>query len=197
MKKLFIAIFALLFLSFAPVLVSAQSVQQQQRVQDPATHETTTTPQAVQNQNQIQVQNQGEEQQLMTATQQMQQLINLEGLGEEVGDQVKTIAQQQVQTQTQIQTQLNKLNSRSNLVKKLIGPDYSALKNLNQHMQENQTRIQQLQMLANQAQNKGEETQLQEAIRALVQQNTTLQTRIQAEEKVGSIFGWLFKLFNQ
>jgi tRNA A37 methylthiotransferase MiaB len=63
-------------------------------------------------------------------------------------------------------------------------------------MEQNQLRIQQLQELQNQIANQAEETQIQELIQALVEQNTALEDKIQAEEQVGSVFGWLLKLFS-
>ncbi|OGD54819.1 hypothetical protein A3J78_00765 [Candidatus Beckwithbacteria bacterium RBG_13_35_6] len=198
MKKLITIITALTVLLLTPVLVSAQGVQQRDRVQDPSTHAAATSPQGyqVQSQNQTQTQNQGVETQLRLATQHMEQLMNMKMLGDEIGSQIRTLAQEQVQNQAQIQAQVEKLESRSGLMKKLFGPDYKAIKNLNQQMEQNQTMIQQLEMLANQVQNQGEQTQLRTAIQALVQQNTALQNRVQAEEKVGSAFGWLFKLIS-
>ena len=187
-----------------PTVVLAQGKQQGQAGSQGNTQEvvaedeeTVVAPQGnqVQNQNQIKTQNQGEETQLQVATQHMEQLMDMEGLSKEVGNKVKTIAQEQVQTQTQIQTQLNKLESRPGLMKKLFGPDYGAIKNLKQQMEQNRLRIQQLEQLQNQVTNQADETQLQEAIQALVEQNTALEEQIQAEEQVGSLFGWLFRLF--
>lgn len=198
MKKLILTSVAALTLIFVPSLVSAQGAQQQNKVQNPTTHvSATVTPKGnqVQNENQIQTQNQGEETQLMVATQQMQQLMSMEGFTEEVGTKIRTLAQEQVQAQTQIQTQLNKLESKSGLMKKLFGPDFGAIKNLNQQVEQNRLRIQELQQLQNQVTNQADKTKLQEAIQTLLNQNTSLQEQVKAEEKVGSIFGWLVKLF--
>lgn len=198
MKKLILTSVAALVLVFVPSLVSAQGVQQQNKVQDPTTHvSATVTPKGdqIQNENQIQTQNQGEETQLMVATQQMQKLMDMEGLTGEVGTKIRTLAQEQVQAQTQIQTQLNKLESKSNFMKKLFGPDFGAIKNLNQQVEQNRLRIQELQQLQNQVTNQADKTKLQEAIQTLLNQNTSLQEQVRAEEKVGSIFGWLVKLF--
>jgi hypothetical protein len=192
MKIFIIFLSALALFSFPGViLVQGQGIQQQDRIQDQ-----TSQPTALQeNQNRIQVQNQGEETQLRTSTQYMQELMNMEGLDEEVGKQIKKLAQQQIQAQSEIQTQLNKLEAKSRFMKSLFGPDYKAIKNLNQQVEQNRFRIQQLTQLADQVQNQTEETQLQEAIQALTQQNTALQEQVRAEEKVGSLLGWLVKLF--
>lgn len=192
MKKIVIVLSALTLLSLpGVVLAQSQGIQQQDRVQDQTNQPTISQ----ENQNRIQVQNQGEETQLRTSTQYMQQLMSMDGLDEETGDQVKILAQQQIQAQGEMQTQLNKLETKSKFMKSLFGPDYKAIKNLNQQVEQNKLRIQQLTQLANQVQNQADKTQLQEAIQALTQQNTSLQEQIQAEEKVGSLFGWLVKLF--
>ena len=150
----------------------------------------------VQNQNQIKIQNQGEMTQLQVATQQMQQLMDMEGANQALDNQIKTIAQEQVQAQTQIQSLINKIESRSNLMKKLFGPDYGAIKSLKQQMEQNRLRIQLLTELQNQMTNQTDESQLESAIQALFDQNTSLENQIQAEEQIGSIFGWLIKMFS-
>lgn len=176
-----------------------QGIQQQDRTQDPTTHENETeiSPQGNQVQSKIRVstQNQEEETQLQVATQHMEQLMDMEGSAEAVGNQARTIAQEQMQAQAQIQTHLNKLESKSGLMKKLFGPDYGVIKNLRQQMEQNRLRIQQLIQLQNQVINQADETQLQEAIQVLVEQNTALEEQIQAEEQIKSLFGWLVKLF--
>jgi uncharacterized protein YxeA len=191
MKKIIIAlsVFALLAITGAVLAQGGQQVQQQNRIQDPTTHSDTVTPQGnqVQNQNQIQVQNQGEETQLRTATQHMEQLMDMQGLNEGIGVQVRQLVQEQVQAQNQIQTQLEKLESRSGFMKRLFGTDYGAIKNLKQQMEQNQLRIQQLTQLQNEVANQAEENQLQEAVQALIDQNIALQEKIQSEEKVGGI----------
>ena len=61
-------------------------------------------------------------------------------------------------------------------------------------MEQNQLRVQQLQRLQTQVANQADEAQIKEAIQAFVEQNTALANQIQAEEQVGSLFGWLAKL---
>jgi hypothetical protein len=199
----------------------SQGAQQQDRVQNPADHEDAVAPQGSQVQNQVKTQNAGEDSQLNVNTQEslqakkgsqgrsdtarqnmsvvaqkVEELLESEGAQGGIGQQVKTIAQQQKQAQGEITGQLNKLESRQGLMKKLFGADQKAIKNLKQQMEQNQLRIQQLQELQNQIANQAEETQIQELIQALVEQNTALEDKIQAEEQVGSVFGWLLKLFS-
>jgi len=118
MKKLAYIIPVFLVFAFAFPAVAAQNgvgaqtgdqIQQQDRIQDPATHEG-TTPSAVGNQvrniNQVSTQNMGASSQLQVATSEMEQLMNEVGAGTGIGAQVRTIAQEQVQAQTQIQDQM-------------------------------------------------------------------------------------------
>ena len=181
-----------------PKLVNAQGVQQQDRVQDP-TMDVSITPNAdenqVQNQNQYAVQNQGVETQLMSANQQMQKLMDMDGLGEDVRFRLGTLAQAHLQTQSQIQQEVNKLNSRSRATRLFAGTDLGAVKNMKAQLEQNRVRVQQLNELKNQLANEGELTMLQETIQAMNLENTSLQERITAEEQQKSLFGWLFRLF--
>jgi hypothetical protein len=113
----------------------------------------------------------------------------------QVQQQVQNHVLEQIQDQKQIQQGLNKLESKGDLAKKLFGPDYQAIKLLKQQIEQNQLRIAQLNQLQNEVQNQAEQTQLSELIQAMVNQNTALQEKIQTEEKIKSLFGWLAKLF--
>ena len=181
-----------------PKLVNAQGVQQQDRVQDP-TMDVSITPNAdenqVQNQNQYAVQNQGVETQLMSANQQMQKLMDMDGLGEDIRSRLGTLAQAHLQTQLQIQQEVNKLNSRSRATRLFAGTDLGAVKNMKAQLEQNRVRVQQLNELKNQLANEGELTMLQETIQAMNLENTALQERITAEDQQKSLFGWLFRLF--
>jgi len=176
---------------------TGQQVQQQDRIQDPATNTGSplSTGSQVNNQNQVTTQNQGEETKLQVATSEMEQLMDMGMSNKTLETQVQTVAKEQVRAQTEIQSQLNKLESKSSIAKMLFGPDYGAIKNLRQQMEQNRLRIQLLIELQNQVANQTDESQIQEAIQALTEQNTSLEEQIQAEESIGSLFGWLVKLF--
>ncbi|MBL7150666.1 hypothetical protein ISS86_01940 [Candidatus Microgenomates bacterium] len=211
MKKiLIITLSILLILVFLPVVVLSQGQGNQ-----------------TQNQNKVQIQNQGEDKQLQVNTQEqenlqaneesvgtqgrsenarqhmnvvdetVEELLTTQGAKGGIGQQVSELAREQKQSQQEIEGELDKLDSRRGWMKRLFGPDYKAIKNLNRQMEQNQLRIQQLQQLQNQAANQADETQLQEAVQALVEQKTSLEEQIQAEEQVGSLFGWLVRLFTK
>ncbi|RJR26503.1 hypothetical protein C4561_05135 [candidate division WWE3 bacterium] len=165
----------------------------------------------VQDQNKVNTQNQGEDSQLKVSTQNnentssRQHMSNVAQAVEdflsngnksgEMGGQISEIAKQQQATQSQIGKSLDKIEGKSQVMKSLFGPDYKAIKDMKQLIQQNQVRIQQLQNLQTETQNQGENTQLQVMIKAMVDQNTALQNQMQTEENVKSLFGWLIKLF--
>lgn len=124
---------------------------------------------------------------------QVQLLLQVKTTGG-IGEQVREIAREQNQAQNQIGDELKKLENRNGFYKRLFGPDYKAIKNLNRQIEQNQLRIRLLEQLSNQVQNQAGQTQLQETIQALNEQNTLLREQMKAEEKINSLFGWLFKL---
>lgn len=196
---------------------SGQQVQQQTGIS------LSPTGNQVKNQNEVNTQNQGGDTQLQVNTQEEENLENGQGEGLQtrnqtavdnmsevakqvqlllqtrasggIGEQVRQIARAQNQAQTQIQEQLNKLESKSKLARFLTGTDYGAIKNLLRQLEQNQLRIEQLEQLQNQLSNQGDITMVQETIQALIQENTSLQELIAAEEKTFGLFGWLFKFF--
>jgi len=177
----------------------------------------------VKNQNQVTTQNEGEDSELQIETaekesteegrgegllkrspvaiehmslvaQKVQELLQIKTTGG-IGDQVREIAREQDMSQTQVQEQINKIDSKGQLAKSLFGPDYKALKSMNQIMEQNQLRIQALEELQNQLTNQADKTTIEETIQALIQQNTSLEEAIMLESQTKSLFGWLVKLF--
>ena len=124
----------------------------------------------------------------------VEEILTTKTLKGGIGDQVRIIVQEQKQSQDQIRLQIDKVASRSGLLKSLIGPDYKALNNINEQIVQNELRIQQLTEFKNQLTNSGDITMVQEEIDALVQQDVSLQSLIVTENKTGSLFGWLIKL---
>jgi len=169
----------------------------------------------VKNENQVQTQNQGEEQQLSVKTQenemlnddvnqsltkvsdQVQELIDTVGAKGGIGQEVKTMAQDQLKTQAQIKSDFEELNSRGAFTKLMIGSDKKLTKSLEQKMEQNRLKIQELEELKLQIKNAGDLEQLQLTIDLMTYQNTSLQNKIDKENKVNGMFGWLINLFNK
>jgi len=114
-----------------------------------------------------------------------------------IGQEVREIAQQQKQAQVEIHRQLEKIETRRGLLKKLIGPNFKAIRNVRQHLAQNQLRIERLERLKDQLSVQTDKDNVDQTIQALKEQGQVLQKQISAEERVKSVFGWLFKLFNR
>ena len=112
-----------------------------------------------------------------------------------IGDQVREIATQQKQAQEQVKDQLGQVENRKGLLKSLIGPDYKALKDVENKVEENQLRIEKLTELKTQLTNQSDITMVEASIQALTEQNTELQETVTDESQSKSMLGWLFKLF--
>lgn len=178
----------------------------------------------VQIQNQTATQNQGEDQQLQNANQeqaekemgapsstpnrsqtarkhmsevakQVEKLLDMESDDNGIGQQVHQIAQEQNQVQNQIESALGKVEKRQNWLRWLIGPNYQALSDLEAQLEQNQNQVEALNKVKNQLENQAEQSQLQQAIEAINQQNTALKEQIQTQAKQFSLFGWVVRLF--
>jgi len=180
-----------------------------------STQKPLATPTGNQVQNQVQTQNQGESQQLTVKTQeteqlnqnvtqsftkvsdQVKQLVETTGAKGGIGQEVKTIAQNQTKLQNEIKADFDNLNSRGVIAKLMIGSDKKITRSLEQKMEQNRLIIQQLEQLKLQTKNTGDLQQLQETIDLMIYQNTSLQSKIDKESKANGLFGWITNLFNK
>jgi hypothetical protein len=184
----------------------------------------TITPTGVLNRNRVETQNQGEENQIKTQEAEQedsegtpgsqfgvnrnqnayehmstvaQKVQELQMLGDReggLGEQIREIARTQSQSQEQLQAELGKLDGRQGWLKSLIGPDFSAVKNIKMELEQNRVRIQQLEQLQSQLTIQGDVTTIREMIQALVVENEELQNKLTQEEGTKSMLGWLFRL---
>lgn len=162
---------------------------------------------------QIETQNQGEDSRLSIQTQeseqlnqkvddsftqvsdQVKQLIETVGAKDGIGQEVKDIAQSQTKLQDEIKSDYFQLNSRGTVTKFFVGSDKKLIQSMEQKMEQNRLMIQQLEELKLKTTNSGELQQLQETIDLMTYQNTSLQDKINQENKSKGIFGWLVNLF--
>ncbi|MBU2592518.1 MAG: hypothetical protein ABH867_04405 [Patescibacteria group bacterium] len=221
MKKILIITFSvLLVLVFLPVVALAQGrsnqaqsqnqVQTQNQGEDQqlqvATQEQESLPEGQDEENEGQAKGQPKSvsprsetarEHISVVAQTVEELLTTQGAKGGIGQQVSEVAKEQQQAQQEIEGELDKLEARRGWTRKLFGPDYKAIKNLNQQMKRNRPRIRQLEQLQTQVTNQTDQAQIQEAVQALIGQNTALEEQIRAEEQVGSLLGWLFKLFTK
>lgn len=114
-----------------------------------------------------------------------------------IGPQVSEFAQSQMKDEEEISVATEKLETRSKLLKKLIGPDYKQLKALEKIQERNQQRIQLLEQLQTKVSNAGDLTKIKEMIALLKQENNSLANQIKTEKNYRSFFGWLFQIFSK
>lgn len=170
----------------------------------------------VQNQNQIQ--NQGEVNQIQNNEQEgtqsqnksgsavaeqrrskvanaVQEMLQVAERNGGIGQQVRTIAQTQNQNQEKLEASLQKVQSRSELVKFFVGPNYGEINSAKKILEQNREQINQLNQVKNQLANQGDQQQLTEQIQLLEQVSLEIENSLGTAQKGFSLFGWMFRLF--
>lgn len=112
-----------------------------------------------------------------------------------IGEQVREIARQHGQTSEEIAEKEDQINQRSGVVKFFIGPDYAALDEVQQQMEQIRNQVRQLNQIRTSLQNQDEQQELQNQIQVLETQLQSFQSYLDSQEQVFSLFGWLAKLF--
>jgi len=132
MKKILSISLVALSLFVLPSIVLAQGkqqgqggTQQQDRVQDPTTHEDTTvvSPQGNQQGQGVQQQTETGNKGIETAVQNLNRVTERNN-NPEVGEQIKSMVQNHERVQTRTKTALQQMSQRNKAVKFLLGPDY-------------------------------------------------------------------------
>jgi len=127
------------------------------------------------------------------AVQAMLQIADRDG---GIGKQVRIIAQNQNQNQTKLEQNIEKIQSRGELAKFFIGPNYGEIKNAQKTLEQNREQIRQLNQIRTQLSNQGDQQQLIEQIRILEQANQEIETLVDDAQGGFSLFGWLNKLIS-
>lgn len=160
-----------------------------------------------QNQEQVQQQNQGQnqtqqgqinaEQHRSAVSNFVQNLLQVADREGGIGQQVRVIAQEQNQSVSTTIQAMEKVQTRSKVKTFFFGSDYKNLGSLRSEMVQTRNRLEQLNALMENIQNEGDETELQNQIQILEQEQTKIESFIKAQESKFSLFGWLVKLFNK
>src|SRR3989339_561538 len=122
----------------------------------------------------------------------------LKEAGQGIGQQIKTIAQNQNQNQKEIETTLEHVkNNRGNAVWRFFfGPNkyiYMAENKLATHAE----KLEEVRELASKIKNEDDAKTLEEQIEIMEQAKTELAEEIKKENKGFSLFGWLNKLLSK
>lgn len=113
-----------------------------------------------------------------------------------IGPKVREIAQNQQETQSKLNENVDELDQRKKWVKSLIGPNFRAIDTIEQELETNQERIDQLQELKAEAQTEAAKAEIEQTVQALQAQKQTLEQVMEQERSQFSLFGWLFKRIN-
>lgn len=131
--------------------------------------------------------------QVANAVQEMLQVAERNG---GVGEQVRVIAQAQNQNQEKIENGLQKVQNRSGLIKFFAGPDYAEIDNIQRIMEQNRFQIQQLNKIKDQLVSQEDQQAIIEQVQLLEQANLMVENILDNSRKGFSLFGWLFRMFN-
>jgi len=127
------------------------------------------------------------------AVQAMLQVADREG---GIGQQVKVIAQNQNQNQVKLEQNVEKIQSRGELAKFFVGPNYGEIKDAQKTLEQNKGQTSQLNQIKNQLSNEGDQQQLTEQIRVLEKINQEIDSLLSDVQEGFSLFGWLNKLIS-
>jgi len=111
-----------------------------------------------------------------------------------VANQLYEIVQVQVSAEDRVNQAIDRAERRSAVVKFFFGPDYKSLKDVKGELEQNRLRIQELNQIRAQISNQGDQTELDNQIAVLEEQNTALQNQLNDLVSGFSLLGWLFRL---
>lgn len=125
----------------------------------------------------------------------VQEMLQVADRNEGIGQQVRIIAQTQTENKEKLESGLEKIQTRSNISKFLIGPKYNEIDTLSKLLVQNREQVNQLNQIKNQLSNTGDQQVLTEQIKTLEQYNLEIENSLGSEGKGFSLFGWLVKMF--
>jgi hypothetical protein len=129
--------------------------------------------------------------QVANAVQAMLQVADRNG---GIGQQVRTIAQNQNQNQVKLEQNIEKIQGRGGFAKFFIGPNYGEIKDAQKTLEQNREQIRQLNQIRTQLSSQGDQQQLTEQIKILEQANQEIETLLVDSQSGFSLFGWLNKI---
>ncbi len=224
MKKTSIIAFLLMFGLVAQAQgVSTNSNQGNKAGQTGVQAQGNQTGNAIQTQEQNKVMNQGEDSQIQTQEQNkvqtkdktkskeqfnaethrstvanfVQSLLSVAEREGGIGQEVKSIAQQQNNIKDRTSDLINAVENRNKVKTFLIGTSYKNIGELRSQMVQTRNRLEQLKRLSEKTQNEGDKTELQNQIQTLEQDQTRINNFISENESHFSLFGWAVKLFRK
>ncbi|MEA3399290.1 MAG: hypothetical protein U9R00_02120 [Patescibacteria group bacterium] len=154
------------------------------------------------NQNRIQLNKENEETGSTNAIQRrsrvanvVQAMLQVSERNEGIGKQIRVIAQNQNKEMEEIEEDLQSVKQRNKFLRFLIGPKYGQIKSIEERLEENSGRLEEL--IALKEGLLAEDVEIIDAqIQAMKEIKEELLTELNLEESGFTLFGWLVKLFN-
>jgi len=181
MKKKLSVILVLLLLFAAPVVNAAN--QEQQRIQDPESHTSDTQEVTV------------TREKLQSATENLNRVVTRTN-NPEVGEQIRTMAENHVRVQERVETALSRIDSRGRFLKFVFGPDYKNAGEVRGQIAEIQGDIEELTAIKDDL-TYTDQQEVQDAIDNLESEAETLTTELDQKLEGFSLFGWLNRLLSR
>lgn len=128
----------------------------------------------------------------------VQELLNVAGKEQgEIGQQIRTIAQQQNQSVTTTIDVIEKVQTRSKIKTFLIGTNYKNIGQLRSETVKTSNQIDQLKRLLDKTTSEENKATLQGQVQILEQEQLKIENFLKINEAKFSLFGWFVKLFNK
>jgi len=121
----------------------------------------------------------------------------VKGIKGGIGEQVKTIAQEQNQSSGTTIQAMERVQTRSRIKTFLFGSDYKNLGTLRSEMVQTENRLEKLSGLIEGIEDGEYKTEIQNQIEILKEEKEKIESFIGSQESKFSLFGWLVKLFNK
>jgi len=113
-----------------------------------------------------------------------------------LGDQIRTLAQEQEKNYEDIESTMQKIASRTSFAKFFIGPNYSQIKSAQGLLNQYKSKISQMYQIQTQLEDKSQYQNIASNIELLNEQIISLEQEIEDSQTGFSLFGWLGRLLN-
>ncbi|OQA52930.1 MAG: hypothetical protein BWY43_00301 [candidate division WS2 bacterium ADurb.Bin280] len=114
-----------------------------------------------------------------------------------LGDQIRTLAQEQERDYLEVESSLEQISSRSSFAKFFIGPNFSKIKATEKLLNQYKNQVAQMSQIQTSLANEGDYQNIASSIEFIDSQISVLEEELQNSQKGFSLFGWLGRLLNK
>lgn len=127
----------------------------------------------------------------------VQEMLKIATRNGGIGQQIRTIAQNQNKNSEEAEEALKKARNRSSFARFFIGPNYKEIKKAKKKIEENTQNVEQLQTLKESLVSSYDKNLLDEQIEVMEEIKTELEADVEQNTKGFSLFGWLNKILTK